>query len=47
MSAEDFQLIDDEKIDDSIIKRDFISICRYASFLSTFLSIIDCFKVFI
>ena len=26
MSAEDFQLIDDEKIDDSIIKRDFISI---------------------
>ena len=26
MSAEDFQLIDDEKIDDSIIKRDFIKI---------------------
>ena len=24
MSAENFQLIDDEKIDDSIIKRDFI-----------------------
>ena len=24
MSAEDFQLIDDSKIDDSIIKRDFI-----------------------
>ena len=26
MSAEDFQLIDDSKIDDSIIKRDFIKI---------------------
>ena len=26
MSAEDFQLIDDEKIDDSIITRDFIKI---------------------
>ena len=26
MSAEDFQLIDDSKIDDSIIKRDFINI---------------------
>ena len=26
MSAEDFQLIDDEKIDDSIKKRDFIKI---------------------
>ena len=28
MSAEDFQLIDDSKIDDSIIKRDFIKICH-------------------
>ena len=26
MSAEDFQMIDDSKIDDSIIKRDFIKI---------------------
>ena len=26
MSAEDFQLIDDSKMDDSIIKRDFIKI---------------------
>ena len=26
MSAEDFQLIDDSKIDDSIIKREFIEI---------------------
>ena len=28
MSAEDFELIDDEKIDDSIIKRDFIKTCH-------------------
>ena len=28
MSAEDFQLIDIEKIDDSIIKRDFIKVCH-------------------
>ena len=28
MSAEDFQLIDDEKFDDSIITRDFIKICH-------------------
>ena len=26
MSSEDFQLIDDSKIDDSVIKRDFIKI---------------------
>ena len=26
MSAEDFQLIDEEKIDDSIVKRDFMKI---------------------
>ena len=28
MSAEDFKLIDDSKIDDSIIKRDLIKICH-------------------